>query len=217
MWSYFSYEAPYAFATSREPAGVGQADGGNTPDYVGFCTSCHTPDATIWSTTLGRELKKIDWGTTIGVVSNKHGAIARDGASLFREPYATASALKSNFVLSCLDCHEPHGSENVMLLRRRVNSEDMEGFVTSTDTMSEACKRCHQDDLAAAAGTGQANSWEHVHHGVPGAPYAKQGCGSCHTGGMMNPNPVACGNCHGHGMDDSWINSLTMRTGRKTF
>ena len=62
MRSYFSYEAPYSFGTSREPAGVGEADGGKTPDYVAFCTSCHNKDTTLWSTTLNRELKKLDWG-----------------------------------------------------------------------------------------------------------------------------------------------------------
>ena len=93
-----------------------------------------------------------------------------------------------------------------MLLRRRVNGENLAETVISTDAMGESCKRCHMDDQAVSAGTGQPNSWEYVHHDVPGAPYAKQGCGNCHpAGGMMDPDPIACGNCHGHGMDDSWL------------
>ena len=126
MSGYTAYEAPYAFGITREPAGVGDQDGGNTPDYVGFCTSCHNQNNTIWSTTLNRELKKINWGN-IGPKQNKHGALSRDGTDLFREPYLTAAALKNNFVLSCLDCHESHGSENTMLLRRRINGENLEG------------------------------------------------------------------------------------------
>lgn len=213
MSSYFSYEAPYAIVGVREPAGFGDPSGANTPDYVGFCGNCHSPLNVLWSTTLNREIKKIDWGAT-GPLRDKHGATSRDNENQLREPYASAAALKSNFVLSCLDCHESHGSENIMLLRRRVNGEDMEGAVSSTDAMGYACRRCHADDLAAAAGTNQENRWQYVHHGRAGAPYAESGCESCHAGGDGNV-PIACGNCHGHGMDDSWAGALA--TGRKTF
>jgi cytochrome c553 len=214
MQSYFSYEAPFSFSIGREPAGVGDANGGKTPDYVAFCTSCHNVDNVIWSTTLSREITKIDWGIT-GLQQDKHGPFVRDGASQFREPYAAAAAIKSNFVLSCLDCHEPHGSDNVMLLRRRINGEDLGVAVSSTDTMGEACKRCHMDDLAAAAGTGQADRWEYVHHGASGAPYVKADCSTnCHFI-ADGSTPVACGNCHGHGKIDSWAGAN--QTGRKTF
>lgn len=213
MSAYFSYEAPYALNENREPAGIGDQDGGKTPDYVSFCTSCHNPDNTIWSTTLNRELKKINWGDT-GLNKNKHGALIRNGTDLFREPYAAAAPLKNNFVLSCLDCHEPHGSVNIMLLRRRINGENLEEALTTTDAMSYACKRCHQDDLAAAAGTGEANRWEHIHHLAADAPYSQAVCTDCHTE-ADGSSPVACGNCHGHGMDDSWAGANM--SGRITF
>jgi hypothetical protein len=213
MSNYTSYEAPLAFADIREPAGIGEADGGNTPDYVSFCTSCHKPDNTLLSTTLNREVKKINW-ETLGPQLDKHGAQLRDGADFFREPYAGAAALKSNFVLSCLDCHETHGSPNTMMLRRRINGENLEGVVDTIDAMSYVCKRCHLDDLAAAAGTGEADRWEYVHHSAPGAPYSQPVCTDCHTSGDGS-TPVACGNCHGHGMDDSWAG--VNATGLKTF
>jgi hypothetical protein len=111
-----------------------------------------------------------------------------------------------------MDCHESHGSENIMLLRRRINGENLEGTVSSTDAMSYACKRCHKDDLAA--GTGQENRWEYVHHDAAGAPYAKSNCTDCHDT-ADGSTPVSCGNCHGHGMDDSWAGAN--KTGRKTF
>jgi hypothetical protein len=213
MSSYGSYEAPYAFGTGREPAGIGDADGSKTPDYVAFCAVCHSPANIVWSTTLNRNLTKINWGIT-GEKRDKHGALTRDGAVYLREPYATAAAFKGNFVLSCLDCHEPHGASNLMLLRRRVNGENLEGSVPNPDAMGFVCKRCHRDDLAAAAGTGQANKWQYVHHDAAGAPYAMSGCVDCHAGGDGNV-PVPCGNCHGHGMDDSW--AAARKTGRPTF
>ncbi|MBI5444182.1 MAG: hypothetical protein HY900_23595 [Deltaproteobacteria bacterium] len=209
MSSYASYEAPYAFGTGREPGGVGDPDGTKTPDYVGFCTVCHNTANTIWSTTLNRNLKKVNWAAT-GEQRDKHGSLARDGSSYFREPYNTAAAVKVNFVLSCLDCHEAHGAPNIMLLRRRMNAEDLDGPVTMPDLMGYACKRCHKDDLAA--GTGVANRWEYVHHDAPGAPYAKGTCTGCHA---TSSEPIACGNCHGHGMDDTWAG--VNKTGRTTF
>jgi len=214
MSVYVSYEAPYAFSGNREPAGVGDQDGGNTPDYVGFCSTCHDLDNTIWSTTLNRDINTVNWGNT-GLKQEKHGQLSRDGVSQLREPYASAAALKNNFVLSCLDCHESHGSENIMLLRRRINGESLEGTVNTTDAMSFACKRCHKDDLAAAAGTGTANRWKFVHHLAPGAPYAEATCTDCHSTADGN-SPIACGNCHGHSPDESGI-PVGLRTGRVTF
>jgi len=213
MSAYFSYEAPLALSNNREPAGVGEPDGGKTPDYVGFCSSCHNPDKTIWSTSLGRELKKINFGDT-GLLMDKHGSLIRDGTNFFREPYASAATLKDNFILSCLDCHEAHGSENVMLLRRRINGENLEGPVASTDAMSFVCKRCHTDDLAAAGGTGEADRWQYVHHIAAEAPYSQAVCTDCHVS-ADGSTPVPCGNCHGHGMDDTWAG--VNFTGRKTF
>ena len=215
MSAYFSYEPPYALNETREPAGIGDQDGANTPDYAGFCTSCHNLDNTIWSTTLNREMKKINW-EDIGVNQNKHGALARNGINNLREPYLTAGFIKNNFILSCLDCHEAHGSENIMLLRRRINGENMEGPIASADTISYACKRCHQDDLAAASGTGEADRWEYVHHGVTDAPYAKQDCTGCHGPPGDVGTPIPCGNCHGHGMTDNWV-PVGQQSGRITF
>lgn len=213
MSAYLSYEAPYSSVPNREPAGVGDPDGASTPDYAGFCGSCHNTATTISSTTLGREVKKINW-QSVGLYQNKHGELSRDGSDHFREPYATAAALKSNFVLSCLDCHEPHGSFSIVLLRSRVNGEELEGTVDSVDAMTHLCKRCHTDDLTASAGTNEADKWEFVHHLATDAPYPEANCVTCHASGDGS-TPVACGNCHGHGMDDSWAGAS--QTGRITF
>lgn len=213
MSAYFGYEAPYALSDTLEPDGFGTSNGSNTPDYVGFCTSCHDQDNTMFSTTLNRDLKKINWGQ-ISLYPDKHGALARNGTDHFREPYLSSSAIQNNFFLSCLDCHEAHGSENSMLVRRRINGEDLEGIIDSLDTMGYVCRRCHTDDLAAAAGTGSANRWEYIHHLAADAPYSESICTDCHDA-ADGSTPVACGNCHGHGMDDSWAGVRS--TARKTF
>jgi len=208
-----SYEAPYLIAppgiATREPAGAGAADGSKTPDYAGFCTDCHTSDNNIpssISTNPGGILRKINW--TAG--GEKHGAFARDGTDNFQKPYSDVASSKSNFVLSCLDCHEPHGSSNIMLIRRRVNGGDLAGAISSLAAMKPLCGRCHSV------------SWRTIHHDGTGAPYPGPpvNCTSgCHPG-PPGSNPVPCGNCHFHGSDDSWLASVgrgSLRTYRKTF
>jgi hypothetical protein len=215
MVDYLSYEAPFAYGLAREPAGVGDYDGAKTPDYPGFCTVCHNPDTPVWSTTLNRELRRIDWGD-VGLRRDKHGVFARDGSSQFREPYAAAAGAKGNLVLSCLDCHEPHGSSNLRLLRRRVNGEDLTGAIaTSPKDLGFLCRGCHLDDQLASFRSGQRNSWEFVHHGrTIGAPYVQSQCNDCHGEGGGG-TPIACNNCHGHGMSDAWAGSRA--TGLRTF
>ncbi len=194
MASYLSYEAPYAFNLNREPAGVGEPDGERTPDYVGFCTECHNPANMIWSTTLNRNVRKVNWGTT-GDGRDKHGARPReghpvgDGASRWSEPYRSAADVKNNFVLSCLDCHEPHGSSNIMLLRRRVNAGDLQEPVSESapKPLLPLCMRCHD--------RGYINE---IHH-APGYLAPAGDCFVCHPNGGDAPEVVSCRQCHHHG------------------
>jgi cytochrome c553 len=89
----------------------------NTTDLVTFCLDCHGI-AGVNSTALGG-LTQINWatdvhGTTIGLDGNHNkGAL--------KPPYTDPSALLGDYVLSCLDCHEPHGSVNAYRLRSEVN------------------------------------------------------------------------------------------------
>lgn len=57
------YHAPYWYGstTQYEPDGSTTTDGSNVPDYVTFCSDCHNSTNTIYSSTLGRNLEKIDW------------------------------------------------------------------------------------------------------------------------------------------------------------
>lgn len=228
LMSAYSYEAPYCSGpANREPGGTAVYDGSKTPDYVGFCTDCHNTSNTIHSATLFGNLEKINWTFS----GDKHGQQARDSSNStdvdFVEPYLAASATNSNFVLSCLDCHEPHGSQNIMLIRRRVNGGNLGGAVSSSsNTLGYLCTRCHKDD--ADAGTGLLNEWEFVHHNSGDAPYPNPNhCGHCHSmggmdgmdgEGMENPPPIPCLNCHFHNGDDDWLISKGQSpTGRITF
>lgn len=221
--------------SNREPAAssnVLQARE-STPDYVGFCTDCHTGTANIYSTSLGRYLKKIEWG----VGGDKHGAQLTDGrfphnsnsqpiiggGSLTQPPYV----IGNDYVLSCLDCHEPHGSPNVMLLRRRVNGGNLAINITSiedepsddTDNkdMGYLCLKCHYDDksgrdagLVGSLNENDPNVWRYIHHmdatgwdtpygGGGGAMQGQCGDLSCHGWSGNGMGTPHCNDCHFHG------------------
>jgi len=208
------YEPPLCSSsgTNREPDGSPTAASGraSTPDYVAFCTVCHNNSNTINSTTLGRNVRPIDWGTS----GDKHGETVMDGGLWIKTPYS----MSGDYVLSCADCHEPHGSQNAMLVRPRVNGGELGDTVGDYDTSNWGflCKRCHMDDQDLGGGT--ANKWGSAHHFLPDAPYSTlmnpiPDCTICHDGaGGTN-----CQNCHYHGADIIISVGDNSGTSRRTF
>jgi len=245
------YQAPFYYNSkgTYEPGGVSVSDGSKTVDWNTFCTRCHNNTNVIYSTTLGRDLKKIDWTTPITVNpttgaetgGDKHGAANATGnvTATLLPPYSTyllEHGYTSGITLSCLDCHEPHGSPNIMLIRRVINGNDTwynsDSIINITDYTSDqwraVCDRCH------------ISNQKEIHHGIFGMrrggdeavadhyspPYPRpRGCGRCHmhgssTGGMRKGmSPIPCTYCHFHGGDDSWLLSVnkTYYTGRRCF
>ncbi|MCD6320484.1 MAG: hypothetical protein J7M03_07390 [Candidatus Desulfofervidaceae bacterium] len=215
------YQAPYYYGSTStyEPNNQGKPVNGwgsNMPDYDSFCTDCHNSTNTIYSTTLSRNLYKIDWITAGGESGgDKHGKNAATTGLNIKEPFASSDlGITTGFVLSCLDCHEPHGSPNVMLIRREVNGGNLSGNITvfSTIYWSYLCGRCHKDD------------YKYIHHYDSEAPYPgpPKGCKSCHGSSMKGP--INCNYCHFHGGDDSCLNDSsaspycpTYYTGRRCF
>jgi hypothetical protein len=97
---------------------LAETNGANIPDYVTFCTDCHNSSSDIWSTQLGRYLHKFDWAT------EKHGRGAATDDDYedfywYGGPYLDSQA--GSYVMSCMDCHEAHGSSNSYLARATVN------------------------------------------------------------------------------------------------
>ncbi len=225
------YQAPFYYHSTAtyEPGGTNISDGSNVVDWNTFCTRCHNTTNTIYSTTLGRDLRKIDWTTPITVDpstgaetgGDKHGMGNATGnvTMTLLPPYSTyllEHGYTSGITLSCLDCHEPHGSPNIMLIRRVINGNDTwadsKSFkyipsyygtiinITDYDSYqwTAVCDRCHISDE------------EFIHHGdlsVPNydAPYVVSGsCRACHG----YPWAINCTKCHFHGGDDSWLSTL---------
>jgi predicted CXXCH cytochrome family protein len=212
------YQAPYHFGstTAFEPDGSSTQTGSNLTDFNTFCTDCHNTTNTIYSTTLGRNLKKIDWITSAGESGgDKHGKnVATDTAAAsihLKNPYLgvwTAAGL----VLACTDCHEPHGSPNVFLLRNEVNGGVLSNSITAfslnlcsfpgTDgnkVLGSLCNRCHKDDHDLdPSNFPTPNTWKYVHHYGSGFPYDRAACYRCHYVDVTQ-QPITCNCCHYHG------------------
>jgi hypothetical protein len=160
------YQAPYRTSPSAyEPDGSTTQDGSNLTDFNTFCTDCHNATDTIYSTALGRDLRQIDWDNEVHGKGNANVSLCGDN------PYPSGA---SELVLSCLDCHEPHGSPNVTLIRKRVNAVTVSSITTISqddcstgmninNEMSNLCNRCHNDDYQVDSSC-STNRWYKVHH-----------------------------------------------------
>ena len=185
------YQAPYFNGSSAtyEPDGSTTQDGSNLTDFPTFCTDCHNNSNTIYSSVLGRNLY------TLNFAQEMHGGWAADychgiTTNLFIAPY-DGFKCPQNYVLSCTDCHEPHGSPNNYLVRKQVNNGVVtvinNGNGTGPDGRAKKewvylCGKCHTNLNAGDL---------HPHpqgHGL--------GCMNCHPGGGNYRN---CMDCHYHG------------------
>ena len=210
------YQAPYRYTSATcEPDGGGcvlvtQAQ--KTPDYVTFCQDCHSYDMS----TYGLSYTPINWNI------DKHGKADATGGIDINSPYSSTLG----FVLSCTDCHEPHGAPNVMLIRNEVNGAVLTGTITTIASSSSSapspgpgddnvelgylCHRCHYGDNTKADNY-------YIHHTSSDAPYSPIMCKACHydKSGPLDVTKICCNNCHFHGSTDSWAGIHA--TGRRTF
>ncbi|MBI4825998.1 MAG: hypothetical protein HY807_06195 [Nitrospirae bacterium] len=193
--SVYNYQAPYRYSTTTnyEPDGsTTTQDGSNLTDFATFCSDCHNNTNTINSTALARNLNKFSWST-----EQHGGGAASAGCPDILNPYQVAQC--GTYVLSCTDCHESHGSPNLMLIRKEVNGAEVTVDVETgfgpfgrenTEWMS-LCVRCH-DGLDTTDGN-------HTHPFF--IPPQVSGCSSfqCHEAGDIYR---VCTECHSHGNQD---------------
>jgi len=145
------YWAPKRVNGGFEPDGTLTQNGSNVPDYVTLCTKCHTKDNVIYSSRLGRNLFRINWladGDFHGTRPRNDGPGDKSGNEEFGdliEPYKDkvgGAYTYNNYVLSCTDCHEPHGSPNEFLLRKTVNGTPVD-IIGGNGLWSDWCHTCH--------------------------------------------------------------------------
>jgi len=191
MSNYTFYRPPYCYGSNAtyEPDGSALHNGSLMPDYNAFCTDCHqyrvptSQSASMNPNTPAGYLTAINWSTS----GDMHGERSRiydvNGTGNSRTgtiiaPYNVVP-VQSNYVLSCLDCHEPHGSVLVSgrpssyLLRKKVNNNRVDGCGPGEGNFCETdfCGSCH--------------TFSHC-----GGP---QGCFQCHYHGAYGNGPGWCG------------------------
>ena len=147
-----TYQAPCSYpwstiCTSYEPDGSNVTNGSNLFDSVTFCLDCHSSAIT----TTGQNhyeasrVEIVNWGSN----GNIHGARSSSGVYNYGDKKAPYPADPSpptpypNYVLSCLDCHEPHGSPNYCLLRNEVNGTRLSTNIGTDMKAWEFCSACH--------------------------------------------------------------------------
>jgi hypothetical protein len=144
------YQPPYYGDTSDpdwelayEPSGNAiPSDGSDLPDYVTFCLDCHQHQ--LWDPEKGEFLRAIDWsqerhgGWPSNTCTQSYNLNSGYREGSVKTPYSESD--NSNYVLSCLDCHEPHGTINrTGLIRRVVNGQVLPPACNETNGLCEAC------------------------------------------------------------------------------
>ncbi len=169
----------YGSTTLYEPGGVTSNDGSLIPDYNTFCLDCHqyqvptTQSESMNPNTPSGYLTAIDWSST----GDMHGEAPRlfgvgggpqRCSGTLEAPYSNAPVL-NNYVLSCIDCHEPHGTilnnarPSTYLLRKEINNNIVRGCGPSQANFCEYyfCSSCHTNNHA-----GPANCFVCHYHGA---------------------------------------------------
>jgi hypothetical protein len=156
-----TYQAPYYADTTSgryEPDGsLVEPSGGwgsNTPDYVTFCMDCH--QYAQYDPERGTSVDVIKWGPPWCSAddADRHGAYPSNTCSVSGFPEGTLKAPyvdspESNYVLSCLDCHEPHATHTRLhLIRRMINGGAVAGDASPCDEdggtdWPTICEKCH--------------------------------------------------------------------------
>lgn len=206
-----NYLAPNCVSAGSEPECNGTSDGSNLPDYVTFCTDCHDNTTTTFGS---KTLTPIDWSS--GGSGEIHGQVNPLNTSML-SPYTSGA---TSYVLSCLDCHEPHGSANLSLIRGAVNGVPITPAITSGVQYDLVCRQCHDPRVSGTT------DWDDEHHAGTDPAYAQGSPGSCNSpvGCHIQANaPVTaidCSNCHYHGAyanDGTVLQTTLGPIDRKTF
>lgn len=205
MSKYSIYQAPCRYpwsipCTAFEPDGSGDdglRNASRNVDSVTLCQSCHVY-ANIHSTRLGGNLKKIDWtgaGDIHGVGTQPSCAcdwgdktvpyfslISSPDCSL---PPPPNQEWNTNYVLSCLDCHEPHGSPNEYLLRQIVNGVNVIDASHNNGPITGGkwwyfCTACHTNLNNCTGPCGGYGKHCSPRIGPTVPPYAENVCNTCH-------------------------------------
>lgn len=158
-----TYQAPFRYPApatdpqpgqgSFEPDGSAITSGVNLPNYTEQCLACHRLKVTgvrriRWDMTVAtksihglNQENHPQWGTSTGDLKPPYVRESWD-------PNWAADPKRSrNYIVGCLDCHEPHGSRLPYLLREEVNgwagASGAGIVIPGPGRWLDFCKGCH--------------------------------------------------------------------------
>lgn len=143
----YIYQPPYKVGKTTY-----ERDAATQPDYNTLCLECHQyalPSFRHTDNLHNGYVHAINWGAS----GDAHGKATGDQSWVYlNPPYEDIN--KGNYVLSCTDCHEPHGSRNEWLLRTEVNGTSGIEINMSANSY-DFCKACHDpESISRYMGTG---------------------------------------------------------------
>lgn len=157
-------------------------DANDMPDFTTFCQTCHRQVSGRYGTSNNYSRLRYDpiryiKGDGGGTISTHGLARGRESSTdilRLREPFYSLrndpqGNAVNNLYLACTDCHEPHGSYNVFLLRTKVNGK-VGVKVDADGKFYTLCSKCHYIE----------NPWPGGYpHGGPG-DMNERTCIECH-------------------------------------
>ncbi len=174
-------------------------------DIIPFCLDCHDE--------IQNDSVEIIWNSVTITDNDIHGdrnitdTVGLEALDGINDGDITNT--EGNYTISCIVCHEPHGTSNVMLIREEVNGGSVSGIIPyETTNWEDLCYKCH------------AGSSNGIHHDSGLYPKVEPNC-NCHPGGISS-NTINCTECHFHGGTDAYVDTLGdpytgMTTNRRTF
>lgn len=152
-------------------------------DYTTFCQTCHRQVSGRFG--ASNNYSRLKYDPIRFIAGDGGGSIATHGLArgretvsdylYLREPFASKrqdedEKVIANLYLACVDCHEPHGSENAWLIRTKVNGST--GVKVGYDgKFYYLCNKCHYIEDPWPGG---------YPHGRPGVMHERV-CIGCHN------------------------------------
>jgi hypothetical protein len=154
------------------------------------CTVCHDPDSRHISGSLGSytRLRLLNDNNLCASCHNNASIVG--AAALNMNTHVTIDGR----TLACRDCHDPHGTSNLAMIRTTINGTSIvftDNFTGLVDLVTNRglCQACH-------------TLTNHYKAGVPETNHFTSGCLNCHAhnsvGGAFRPTDGACDSCHGY-------------------
>lgn len=168
------------------------------------CTDCHDANSRHISGSLGSYTRLR--------LSNDNSLCAscHNNAALVRPAFYNMSThvTPSGRALACLECHDPHGTTNLAMIRSQINGSNIvfldenEGLIDPV-TNRGLCQVCHTQTNHYRAGVPEAGHFTagclgcHPHNGKGGAFRPVGGCNACHGYPPAPKNPALAFGVHG--------------------